>query len=103
MSDLGTGIAWWSIGQQGPQPAKLRLDGKDNSGKPRQDYADKLADMDDRKLVDECESYVWLSAYAANNLRSDYHWMCDATSDEAQRRGKPELYQRGWERASGNG
>src|ERR1700744_641820 len=97
---MGTGIAWWSIGQQGPQPAKLRIPGKDNHGKLKQDFADKLAKMTEPELVETVEQFVWLSAYAANNYRSDYHWMCDATSDEAQRRGKPELYQRGWERAA---
>ena len=25
-----------------------------------------------------------------------YHWQCDATHDEARRRQKPWLYQRGW-------
>lgn len=62
-------------------------------------YADKLQAMDDGALVDEIESKVWLSAYAANNGRSKYHTECDLTHDEARRRGKPWLYQRGWNKA----
>ena len=44
---------------------------------------------------------MWLSAYAANNPRSDYHWQCDACYDEAIRRGDEGLYISGWEKAKG--
>lgn len=98
---MSTGIAFWTIGQQGPQPEKLRLEGKDNSGNPRQTFADKLANLNQPNFLSEAETYIWLSAYAANNPRSDYHWMCDACYDEAIRRGKPELYDIAWHRASG--
>lgn len=82
-------------------PAKLTLAGIDNYGKPRQAFADKLAAADEAGYLKIAEDYIWLSAYAANNPRSDYHWMCDACYDEARRRGRPELYKRAWERASG--
>jgi hypothetical protein len=79
---------------------KLTLIGKDNYGKPRQDFADCIATMDDTAFVEKAEQYIWLSAYASNNPRSDYHWMATATYNEAERRGKPELYNRAWKRAS---
>jgi len=84
-----------------PNIAALKIDGKDNYGRPRQDFADRIAAMDDETFVREVEQYVWLSAYASSNPRSDYHWMCDATYDEAKRRGNTDLYQRGWNRAAG--
>lgn len=79
---------------------KLTLSGKDNYGKPKQDFADKLAAADDAGFLAIAEERIWLSAYASNNPRSDYHWQADACYDEAQRRGKPELYRQAWEKAS---
>lgn len=70
----------------------ITLEGRDNYGKPRQAFADKIAGLDDKEFVAEAEHRIWLSAYANNNARSDYHWQADACWDEAQRRGKPELY-----------
>ena len=64
----------------------------DNRGRPRADYIAKLQACSDSELSKECDQYIWLSAYAANNPRSDYHWQCDATYDECARRGKPEIY-----------
>jgi hypothetical protein len=80
---------------------KLTLEGKDNYGKPRQEFADRLAKANDAEFLKVAEQFIWLSAYAANNPRSDYHWMCDATYDEAKRRGKPELYDQAHKAASG--
>ena len=77
------------------------LEGTDNYGRPRQEFADRISQESDEGLVLICEDYVWLSAYASNNPRSDYHWMVDACYDEAKARGKVELYDRGWRRASG--
>jgi len=80
---------------------KLTLEGKNNYGKPKQDFADELAAASDEEYLKIAEEYIWLSAWAANNRRSDYHWMCDATYDEAKRRGKPELYGQAHKMASG--
>ena len=77
----------------------IKLEGRDNRGNPRQAYADRIAAMDDNAFVKDAELHIWLSAYANNNPRSDYHWMADACYDEAQRRAKPELYTRAWEKA----
>lgn len=71
----------------------------DNYGKPSSEYIAKIAAMDDEGLVQETSNKVYLSAYAANNPRSDYHWHTDALYDEARRREKPWLYQRGWNSA----
>lgn len=78
----------------------LTIDGLDNYGKPRQHFADRIAEMDDARFMKEAEQYIWLSAYAANNPRSDFHWMADSCYDEAKRREKPELYKKAWERAA---
>jgi hypothetical protein len=78
----------------------VQLEGKDNYGRSRQAYADKIAALDDVAFVDEAESSIWLSAYASNNPRSDYHWQAVACSAEADRRGRPELYERAWKRAA---
>lgn len=52
-----------------------------------------LAAMSDGELRKACNQYIWLSAYASNNPRSAYHWMCDATYDECKKRGKvDEIY-----------
>lgn len=64
----------------------------DNSGKPRSEYIDRLKAMTDEELRAETNRKIWLSAYASNNQRSDYHWQCDATYDECGRRGKPNIY-----------
>ncbi len=78
----------------------LTLEGKDNHGKPRQEFADAIAVMDDAAFMRVAEQHIWLSAYANNNPMSDFHWQADACHDEAGRREKPELYRTAWERAS---
>ena len=67
--------------------------GKDNYGNPKQAYLDKLANMDDKQLREACNQMIWLSAYANNNPRSDYHWKCDACYDECQRRHTEHIYE----------
>lgn len=83
-------------------PDRIELVGKDNRGKPRQLFADKIATLNEAAFLKEAQDRIWLSAYAGNNPRSDYHWQADACYDEAQRRGKPELYRSAWLYASGN-
>lgn len=72
---------------------------RDNYGRPSSEYVAKVSSMDDDALVGEVANKVYLSAYAANNPRSDYHWHADVLYDEARRREKPWLYQRGWNQA----
>lgn len=83
------------------KPDRLTLAGKDNYGLPRQRFADKLAAADEDKFLEFCGEYIWLSAYASNNPRSDYHWQCDACYDEAIRRGAAWIYDKAWCKTSG--
>ena len=69
-----------------------KYQGKDNGGYPKQDYLDRLAKMGDEKLRFACNQMIWLSAYANNNPRSDYHWQCDACYDECHKRDKGYIY-----------
>lgn len=78
----------------------LKLPGNDNSGKPRQAFVDEIAAMSDEAFLEKTEKKIWLSAYADNNPRSDYHWQADACYREAIRRGKPQLYERAYKKAS---
>ena len=77
----------------------ISLTGKDNGGKPRQLFAEKIAALDDDGFIKEAADRIWLSAYADNNPRSDYHWQADACYDEAKRRGNDGLYKTAYERA----
>ena len=56
--------------------------GNDNYGKLKSEYISKIAAMTDKQLLKETKDKIWLSAYASNNPRSDYHWQCDACYDE---------------------
>lgn len=69
-----------------------KYSGKSNYGKPKTEYLTKLIKMSDEELFTETKEKIWLSAYAANNGRSDYHWHCDGTYDEWRRRGKDNQY-----------
>ena len=72
----------------------MNYEGNDNYGKPKSEYLAELAAMSDQDLRKACDQMIWLSAYANNNPRSDYHWQCDACYDECKRREKPEIYSR---------
>jgi len=73
------------------------LSNPDNSAEKQGAYCARLEAMDDAALLKETESKIWLSAFAANNPRSCYHWHADACYDEAARRGKPEIYKTGYD------
>jgi hypothetical protein len=75
------------------QNTETRLD---NYGKPRAIYINGLRQMDDAALEKECERKIWLSSYATNNPRSDYHWQCDACYAECDRRGSVAIYERAY-------
>ena len=65
----------------------------DNAPEKQEEYRQKLQAMSDKDLFQETKNKIWLSAYAANNPRSCYHWQCDATYDEWKRRGKTDEYE----------
>lgn len=73
-------------------PAQLQAD--------QTEYAAKLRAMTDAELSQECETKIWLSAYAYNNPRSAYHWQCDATSDECSRRDRKMIYADAYKKVS---
>lgn len=70
-----------------------KYSGNDNGGKPKSDYLDRLKTKTIEELEKETKDKIWLSAYAKNNPRSDYHWHVDACYDEiVSRTGNSELY-----------
>lgn len=73
--------------------------GNDNYGRPKSAYLNYLKMLKDDDLFKLIENVVWLSAFANNNPRSDYHWQADACYDEASRRGKPDLYKQAYRHA----
>ena len=75
----------------------MKYTGKDNYGNPKQDYVTRLSSMSDEALFEEAKDKIWLSAYANNNPRSDYHWHADACRDECKSRNKPDIYQRAYD------
>ena len=79
-----------------------KYEGKDNYGNPKSDYLEKLKAMNDNQLKDACEEMIWLSAFADNNPRSDYHWQCDATYDECKSRDKGYIYTQAHKQVSGS-
>lgn len=69
----------------------------DNQGKPRKDYLLRIAAMSEAELLKESKDKIWLSAYASNNPRSDYHWQADACYAECQNRKRPDIYREAYE------
>jgi len=59
--------------------------GNDNYDKPKTEYLEKLVAMDREELFEETKNKIWLSAYAANNSKSDYHWQCTACYEVAKK------------------
>jgi len=70
----------------------MNYEGNDNYSKPKSEYIESLKGLNDVEFDKACEEMIWLSAYANNNPRSDYHWQCDACYDESIRRDKPDIY-----------
>lgn len=66
--------------------------GTDNDGRPKREFLERLKAMGGGELRAKASELIWLSAYASNNPRSDFHWQCDAVYDECSRRGKTEIY-----------
>jgi hypothetical protein len=77
-------------------------EGNDNRGKPKSDYLARIKAMTDSELFKETEHKLWLSAYASNNSRSDYHWHATACYDEWMNRNKMGEYLKALEQAKAN-
>lgn len=60
----------------------------------QKDFAAKLGEMDEAGLRSACNQYIWLSSYANNNPRSDYHWQLDYVYTECSKRGKVDIYKK---------
>lgn len=74
-----------------------KYEGNDNYGRPKSQYLEKLAKMTYEELMCETKDKIWLSAYANNNPKSDYHWQVDACYDEWLRRdGNAENYEKAY-------
>ena len=73
-------------------------EGKDNYGHPKSEYINKLHNMDDNQLFEQTEKMIWLSAYAANNPLSDFHWQRNACYDECFARDKIDIYSKAYEK-----
>lgn len=78
-----------------------RYEGNDNYGKPRIDYVTKIYGYSYDSLFEETKSMIYLSSYAANNARSDYHWMCDACYDAWTDRDDKAGYQKAYDEVVG--
>ena len=75
--------------------------GNDNYGNPRSEYVKKIQNMDYKQLMEETELKIWLSAYANNNPRSDYHWHVSVCYDEwIDRDGNSNNYAKAWKEAT---
>ncbi|MGG0308285.1 hypothetical protein ABEY43_07275 [Priestia megaterium] len=73
-----------------------KYEGKDNYGKPKMDYVDKVSKMTNEELFEETKSKIWLSTYASNNPRSDYHWNIDVCYDQWVERGNVDNYEKAY-------
>ncbi len=54
-----------------------KVKGNNNYGTPKVEYLKELLVMDIPALKKATKDKIWLSAYANNNARSDYHYQCD--------------------------
>jgi hypothetical protein len=76
-------------------------EGKDNYGKPKSEYVNKISNLDYDSLLEETKQKIWLSAFASNNPRSDYHWHVDVCYDELIKRdGNDSGYVKAYENAT---
>lgn len=74
--------------------------GLDNSGQPKLRYLNKICQMSEDEIYQETKNKIWLSAYASNNHRSDYHWQCDYCWNVLSFRGLSDVYKAAWEAVS---
>ena len=97
------------VGEDGLNARDRETVARINSHQPRGklkaayiEYRARIAGLDDAAFEEEAKSKIWLSAYAANNPKSDYHWHCDLCYDESVRRGgeKAPIYSAAHKRAS---
>ena len=76
------------------------MDDRLNTHGTKPEWRTKLQTMTDDELLRHCEKFIWLSAYANNNPRSDYHFLCDAGYVECVRRNRRDSYDEAYKEAS---
>lgn len=70
----------------------------DNHPRKKDEYLTRLQSMSVAELREETGNKIWLSAYAANNPQSCFHWQVDYTYDEWNRRGMLQEYSHCYDR-----
>lgn len=73
-----------------------RYPGEDNYGRPKSAYFERILQMGKGELFKEAKDKIWLSAYANNNPRSDFHWQIDAIYDVYHARGDTDSYKQAY-------
>lgn len=73
------------------------------TGETESEFRARLEALTDAELRQECEKFIWLSAYAANNPRAAYHWKCDCTYSECSSRKRIDIYEKAWNHVSKQG
>ena len=73
-----------------------RYPGKDNYHRDKSEYFQRLLKMSQDELKAETKQKIWLSAFASNNPRSDYHWQVDAIYDVYHLRGQDDGYKQAY-------
>lgn len=58
---------------------------------------ERLQDLSDEALQEECEGYIWLIAMANSRLGNTLHLMLDGVYDECKRRGNIDIYRSAYE------
>lgn len=76
-----------------PDDGTIVVDGLDNYDR-RQLYANAVWAMERADLKAEMKKIIWLSAWASNNPRSDYHWQVDLLHDVGKKRFGDQLYRK---------
>ena len=66
--------------------------GADRRGRPKQDYANRLADLEEASFYKECRTRIWLSAFSTCDRLSDHHWQVQACKSESMRRARPDIF-----------
>lgn len=66
-----------------------------------QNFLKEIENLTDEELQDKCEHYIWMSGYAANNQRSNYHRMVDALYSKCSREGKVNIYKAAYKEVVG--
>lgn len=79
---------------------QTRYPGFDNDKRPKGEFIEKIAKMSDDDLFEATKNGLWLSVFANNNPRSDFHWQAEVFYDEWQHRERRDQYTAAYEAAA---